>query len=139
MQNSYVGVLEEWKVELISKRARKMGFCGQDLLDAQQQIAMHLLEHPVDLEKLRTASVATMLTVIVDNQLAMLRRKEIRHRRRVENFLTQQGPNEALKSTADQFDLLLDVTGRSRAYRQSNKPSVRNLPAAIQSTRLRQG
>lgn len=109
MQNSYTDVLEDWKVELISKRAKKKGFRGQDLLDVQQQIVMHLLEHPVDLDQLRTASEATILSVIVDSQLAMLRRKENRHRRRIENFLTQQGPNEVLPDPADQCDLSLDV------------------------------
>lgn len=110
MQNSYAGVLEDWKVELISKRAKKKGFRGQDLLDAQQQIVFHLLKHPVDVDQLRTASEATMLAVIVDSQLAMLRRTETRHRRRVEDSLNQQGPNEALPSMANQCDLSLDVT-----------------------------
>lgn len=107
MQNSYDSVLDVWKVDLISQRAKKMGFHGQDLLDAQQQIVMHLLEHPIDLEQLRTASETTMLTIIVDKQLAMLHRKETRYQRRLQNVRNNR-PDEA-PSPANQCDRSLDV------------------------------
>lgn len=80
--NTYEGLLEDWKVELICRRARRMGFQGFDLDDAQQQVAVSLLSFEFDESRSNGATESTALTAVIDRQLAMIRRAEARARRR---------------------------------------------------------
>ena len=41
---SYEGLVERWKVDLISERARRMGFRPDEIPDVQQQIIMEVLQ-----------------------------------------------------------------------------------------------
>lgn len=76
--NCYHGVLEDWKVALIARRARRMGFRDCDLDDAQQQVVLALLDFRFDETKANGASEKTVLTAVIDRQLAMIRRREER-------------------------------------------------------------
>ena len=84
LTNHYEGVLERWKVRLIRQRARRKGFRGFDLDDAQQQVALALLDFQFDEARSNGATEATAITAVVDRQLAMLRRNEGREKHRRE-------------------------------------------------------
>ncbi len=88
VRNSYAGVLEEWKVALIRRRAQRKGFRSQDLDDAIQQAVLVVMEFRFDESRSNGASEATVLTAIVDRQLAMIRRGAERERQRMETFAT---------------------------------------------------
>ena len=78
-ENTYEGVLEQWKVQLIEKRARRLGFKEHEIPDLQQEIALVLI-------KIRftpgPASERTLVTRIVDLQLYKVLRARKRDVRR---------------------------------------------------------
>ena len=82
--NDYSGVLEPWKVRLICRRARRMGFRKCELDDVQQQVVLALLDFRFDDAKSNGASEVTALTSVIDRQLAMIRRSETRIQQRLE-------------------------------------------------------
>ena len=84
VKNSYEGVLEDWKVKLVCRRARRMKFRGPDLEDAQQQVVLALLDFHFADDKSNGASERTAITAVVDRQLAMIRRGEARAERQRE-------------------------------------------------------
>lgn len=108
-QNSYEGVLEPWKVELIQQRARAFGIRGHDLEDAQQDIAIELLKFRFAPEDWPGASEAQVLTAVIDRQLAMICRKNKRYRARLEQYAEKYAPSELVPSPAEQLDLASDV------------------------------
>lgn len=84
VRNSYDGVLEDWKVQLIRQRARRKGFRNQDLDDALQQSVLAVLGFHFEEARSNGAAETTVLTAIVDRQLAMIRRCAARERRRIQ-------------------------------------------------------
>lgn len=84
VKNSYEGVLEGWKVELIRQRALRSGFRSQDLDDVVQQSVLVVMGFRFDEARSNGAAEATVLTAIVDRQLRMIRRCAMRERRRIE-------------------------------------------------------
>lgn len=103
--NDYDGVIEPWKVRLICQRARRMGFRGQDLDDAQQQVILALLDFRFDSAKSNGAKEATALTAVIDRQLALIRRSESRARRRIE--MAKDSCEESYEAT--ETVLVIDV------------------------------
>ena len=74
--NHYEPVLQKWQSDLIIARARRMGFRGHDLLDAQQEVALAVMLFRFDLAKSNGAAETTALTALIDRQLkTMLRAK----------------------------------------------------------------
>lgn len=88
--NTYSGLLEDWKVRLIRRRARRRGFRGQDMDDAVQQVVIAFLDFRYDESRSNGASETTVLTAIIDRQLAMIRRGEARERQRIEQVATSR-------------------------------------------------
>jgi len=88
--NTYAGLLEDWKVRLIRRRARRRGFRGQDMDDAIQQVVIAFLDFRYDESRSNGASETTVLTAIIDRQLAMIRRGEARERQRIEQVATSR-------------------------------------------------
>lgn len=84
--NNYEGVLDLWKIRLIRQRARRQGFRGPELDDAQQVVVLSLLDFTFDQTRSNGACEATVVTAVVDRQLAMIRRGETRARRRVDEL-----------------------------------------------------
>lgn len=105
MFNKYDGIFEPWKVKLICQRARRMGFRGCDLDDAQQQVVLALLDFRFDSAKSNGATEATALTAVIDRQLAMIRRSEARAKQRLE--IAQERCEEAYEAT--EMILAIDV------------------------------
>ena len=112
-ENKYGDLIEEWKVDLIERRARAMGFSEDEIPDLQQDIILHLLGFEYD-EKVG-ATENTAVQRIIDRKLSNARRDKKRQVRRLnyesvslENAdtsgLTQRGTLEAERS-----DLRLDL------------------------------
>lgn len=115
-RNSYDDLLEPWKLELIERRARKRGFRGADLEDAQQTLVLELLDFQFDPTKSNGATEATALVAVIDRRLAMLRRCEQRHAARTERLKeaharSQISGEETLAAGSDvpRLSLSLDV------------------------------
>lgn len=83
--NSYDGVLDDWKLKLITRRARRMGFRDFELDDAQQQTVLALLHFRFVPARANGACESTAMTAVIDRQLAMIRRSEARVKKRVES------------------------------------------------------
>ena len=73
--NTYEEVLDDWKVRLISRRAKQRGFRGQDLDDAIQRCAIAVMGFQFDASRSNGATESTVLTAVVDRQLLALRRR----------------------------------------------------------------
>ena len=77
-RNSYDGVLEPWKLELINRRTRQRGLRDDDFLDMQQLLVLEVLKFEFDPDKSNGATETTALTALIDRRLAMMRRGEQR-------------------------------------------------------------
>lgn len=110
-ENNYQGALEPWKAEVITERAKRLGFRRHDLEDAQQHVVLKLLTCQFDLTALEKASEKTAFTRIVDNLLITLRRSELRGRARLERYATENGITEETSGGFEQLDLANDVAG----------------------------
>lgn len=84
MRNSYDGLLDPWKRELITKRAKRLRMRQEDIDDAEQEIALALMEFQYVKEKPNGGSESTTLTTIIDRQLRLICRSEARQRKRAE-------------------------------------------------------
>ena len=74
----YDGVLEDWKVKLALRRARRMGFRDDELDDVIQDLVISLMDIEYDAEHANGASEKTMLTSVIDQQLYKMRRANYR-------------------------------------------------------------
>ncbi|MGE3807273.1 MAG: hypothetical protein AB7K24_21630 [Gemmataceae bacterium] len=109
-ENHYDGAMEPWKVEVITERAKRLGFRRHDLEDAQQQVVLKLLTCQFDLGNLVKASERTAFTKIVDNLLITLRRSEQRGRARLERYAAETGVTEEVSAGFEQLDMASDVS-----------------------------
>lgn len=105
--NRYDGLLEPWKVHLITSRAKRLGFRRHDLEDARQEVALAVNDFHFDAT--RGAAESTGLTILIDNRLKALRRKAKRYSARVRNATDTAAPEPAISSGQADVDLRLDV------------------------------
>lgn len=82
-QNDYGTTLEQWKVDLILTRARRLGVRRHDLEDAQQQVVLEILGFTFDPVNANGATEVTALTALIDNKLKAIQRAKARYARRV--------------------------------------------------------
>lgn len=115
-KNSYAGIVEPWKVELVSRRAKRWGIAGHDLDDVQQEVVLALLDFTYDPNKSQGATEVTAVIAVIDRRLAMIHRQETRYRRRIEHLQELQQVRDCdseaeLSEPADECNgsLLLDV------------------------------
>jgi len=94
--NSYEGVVEDWKVELIRMRAKRLGIRRHDLEDAQQEIVLDVLDFRFDAAKSNGACERTALTSLIDRRLMTMLRAKRRYAQRVHSLptTTEDGPDE---------------------------------------------
>ncbi|MCL2649233.1 MAG: hypothetical protein FWD61_19920 [Phycisphaerales bacterium] len=109
-RNNYSPLLPQWKVDLIKRRARRLGFRRDDLDDLQQQIVPHLLSFTFDPANANGASEETALVTLIDNQLITIVRAQSSYRRHVKP-LNQDDDEETPPSAIyhESPDLTLDV------------------------------
>ena len=110
MRNSYEGVLDDWKVDLIRQRAKQHRVRQQDLPDIEQEVVLTLLGLEYDTENEAGASERTFLTEVIDRRLHALLRKERRYRGRVADEGDDGLPERCeLDGRLRQTDLVDDV------------------------------
>jgi DNA-binding CsgD family transcriptional regulator len=111
--NQYRTILERWKNDLVVGRARRMGLRGQELLDAQQELVLHVARFRHEPARSNGACEATALTAVVDRRLKAWRRSGWRYTRRLERARAQcvlHGRNcSDSRSDIDERMLALDV------------------------------
>lgn len=83
--NHYGAILEEWKNDLIIGRARRMGLRGHELLDAQQELVLHVARFRHEPARSNGASESTALTALIDRRLKTLRRAGSRYNRHLQH------------------------------------------------------
>jgi DNA-binding NarL/FixJ family response regulator len=115
-RNSYNGVLEDWKVNLILERARRRGIRPEELDDAQQEVALALIGFRYDLAKAGGAPEIAALRAVIDRQLAFIQRGRARAKKRQERYEMRlgihNGASRSLPVQADEtpaMSLSLDV------------------------------
>jgi len=77
-ENEYGEVIEHWKIALIRRRARRMGFRQDEMADVQQQVVLAMEAFRYDPARANGASEKTALTSLADRQLSTLRRAKLR-------------------------------------------------------------
>jgi len=90
-QNEYADTAERWKVALLVRRAKRMGFRRDELDDVQQTVVLKMADFKFDPEKANGASETTALTGMIDRQLRTMRRAKLRYRRRLDQMRAESG------------------------------------------------
>jgi len=106
--NSYRNVVPTWQVELVVRRARRMGFRADELADLQQRIVPHLAAFQFDVARSNGAAPRTALVALVDQQLKAAARASARYRRHLQRW-HQVTPPRQLVVSADNTALAFDV------------------------------
>ena len=76
---NYAGVVDPWKVDLIVKRAKCMGFRSHELEDVQQELILDVMRFRFDPARANGAKEATALVALIDNRLRNLVRSCVRY------------------------------------------------------------
>jgi DNA-directed RNA polymerase specialized sigma24 family protein len=105
-QNKYAGLIEPWKVRLVTNRASRRGYRGADLDEVIQRILIELLDFEFCEQRSNGATEATAITALVDRQLAYYWRGESRYRRHVDAATAKTEPTIDYRDT---FDEAMDV------------------------------
>ena len=82
----YTGVLEDWKANLIFRRAKRLGFRPDEIDDAHQAVVMDVMAFEFDEAKSNGATEATALTKLIDNLLTKIIRGKNRYRANIERY-----------------------------------------------------
>jgi DNA-directed RNA polymerase specialized sigma24 family protein len=101
----YDGVLEQWKVDLIAERAKRMGFGRHDVPDLMQRLAMILRRFKYDPENANGAQESTVVQALIDKHLLFVRRTAARYQEKVEFASARTEP----MCDAENEHLALDV------------------------------
>jgi len=110
-ENDYGSLIEPWKLALIRRRARRMGFRRDELPDLQQQIVLALCELRFDPERADGATEKTVVTALIDRQLRSMRRTRTRRERLFEQLDIDAEPDDdAFRDLGEEgADLGVDV------------------------------
>ncbi len=101
----YDGVLEQWKVDLIAERAKRMGFGKHDVPDLMQRLAMILRRFKYDPANAHGAQESTVVQALIDKHLLFVRRTAARYQAKVEFASARTEP----MCQGDDEYLVLDV------------------------------
>lgn len=101
----YDGILEQWKVDLIVQRARRMGYRRHELPDVMQRVALALRRFKFDPARSNGAQESTAVQALIDRRLLFMRRTEARYRKKVE-FASER--SEPMCHADDEY-LVMDV------------------------------
>ena len=92
--NTYNGIIDEWKMDIVSAIANRMGLPPDAIDDAQQEVAIQLLKRSYDTQKSNGASEATLVGIIARNIIQKMRRGSLRYADRIERLKTVRPPAE---------------------------------------------
>ena len=108
--NLYAGVIEDWKFDLMVARARRMGFRGDDLEDALQNLAMEVIAFRYDPERARGRKESTVLTELFDFRLRDMRRKQQRDTKRDDLVAKEQRRNDTDFAAAERISSKAEIS-----------------------------
>jgi len=114
----YDGVIEQWKVDLITHRAKLLGFRPHELPDALQEAVLVVIEFEYDPDHANGATERTALVTIIDNRLRKMKRSATRYRAHVERFgqsATEFSREEVDPRVMDVARAVADLTEREQA------------------------
>lgn len=103
-RNRYDGLLEQWKLNLIADRVRRMGFRGQDADEVQQLAVLELISFKFDPDRPDGGSEATATVAVIDRRLLMVRRSQSRYASRLEQIRAERGGNDTTESHSPAMD-----------------------------------
>ena len=125
LANSYDACVEPWKAQLLTQRARRMGFVGPDLEDAQQDIILEVIAFEFDGQRSNGASEVTALRMLIDRRLSGLRRAKQRYEKILER---QTPPSDGMPVEEDSDrDLALDVQSATAAMPREERSVCEDL------------
>lgn len=113
-KNSYGGLIEQWKVKMITTRARRYGFSESDIPDIEQRIVMELLKVDFDSGLAGGAKETTFVIEVIDRQMKKALRDKYRDVRRA-NYETVPLDEPLTERTffkmhqGERFELLIDL------------------------------
>ena len=113
-KNSYGGLIEQWKVKMITTSARRYGFSESEIQDIEQRIVMELLEVDFDPGLAGGAKETTFIFEVIDRQLKKALRDKKRDVRRA-NYETVPLDDPITERTFfkmhrdERFELLIDL------------------------------
>jgi RNA polymerase sigma factor (sigma-70 family) len=112
----YDGLIEGWKVDMITKRAKRYGFSDDDIPDLKQRIVPELINADFDPDKQGGAKESTFVIEVIDRQLKKVLRGRNRNVRKAnyeadsiedENVITQKSYFK--KNEAERTELRIDL------------------------------
>jgi hypothetical protein len=110
MRNRYDGIVDDWKVELVRRQARRRGFRREDIDDVLQEIVPVLLDFRFDPAQSNGASERAILTKVIAKRLMRLRRGRAVARRHFDRLV------ETLPRSPDELAADLSHLEHERRY-----------------------
>ena len=110
--NRYDGIVEIWKIELIVRRAKRLGIRQHELEDAQQEIVLDVIEFRFEEAKSNGGCERTVLTSLIDRRLMTMARTKKRYEKHVGPMpaeVRKDGEREPFTEPIKQQSLEMDV------------------------------
>lgn len=138
MRNDYGTLVEEWKVDLIIKRAKRKGFRDHEIEDAQQEVILDVIAFQYDASKSNGATEETALTSLIDRQLTFIQRRMARRHNHEEKYREMKGavdgnptPTPTYSDEERRIAIILDVQRGMEMLSQREQDVCRALAADI--------
>jgi DNA-binding NarL/FixJ family response regulator len=128
----YDGIIEQWKVDLITHRAKLLGFRPHELPDAMQEAVLVVLEFQYDPNHANGATERTALVPIIDNRLRKMKRSATRYRAHVE----RHGLNAPEFSREEVDPRVLDVATVVAGLTEREQVVCRGLAAGLSKAQI---
>jgi DNA-directed RNA polymerase specialized sigma24 family protein len=113
ISNDYGNEVALWKTDLILSRARRLGFCADELPEVQQDLVPTVAAFVFDPAKANGASERTALTSIIDHLLI----KHLRQRGRQQQLLATMAEKALIEEAArPDLDEATDITRWDRQH-----------------------
>lgn len=111
--NTYEGIVDGWKADLIRERARRWGFRHEDLEDAEQEIILDVANFHFDAAKSNGAAERTALISVIDRRLCTLLRSKRRYQQHVAEAMAEVAVDDerlaASTNSGPNGDLVIDT------------------------------
>jgi DNA-directed RNA polymerase specialized sigma24 family protein len=100
-----------WKLDLIARRARRLGLRGPDIDDAVQELALDVLGFDFDAIRAGNATEPAVLAGVIDRRLASLLRSRDRYQMHLARLAADRKPDDEIDESQDltHVDLRRDV------------------------------
>ena len=90
-----------WKLDLIARRARRLGLRGPDIDDAVQDLALVVLDFDYDQQRAGGASEPAVLAGVIDNRLVSLLRSRDRYQMHLAQIAADIRPESEIDESQD--------------------------------------